>query len=255
MSGTWKQGTLNTALVLKRTDRPATIVAALGEDEYSPRAGSDIQGFWKGTLKINNVDLRLNFKIAEHQDGTIRVQLDSVDQGAHNVASSSASYKKPELKVEFAGVNGLFEGVTAPNNSEISGTWSQAGQKWPLKLKRGDITDEAFQQSQASYYHTSQDDIQGHWKGTIDVNGVKLRLVFNIGKLGDGRFDCDMVSVDQGNVKIPATVINWNEPNVRLEWKALGGVFVGQLQKGKLMGNWQQPGVSLPLEMERSTAE
>lgn len=256
MSGTWKQAKLNIPLVLRRTEQPSAIAAALSEDEYARRAGSDVQGLWKGTLMVNDkVGLRLNFKIAEQSAGAIRVQLESVDQGVNNIGASSASYQRPALKVEFVGIGGLFEGRVEPNGSQIAGTWSQAGKKWPLTLKRGDATDEAFQQSQGSYYHTSESELQGHWKGALDANGVKLRLVFNIGKVADGKFDCSMVSVDQGGVRIPATSINWSEPTVRLEWKAFSGVFEGKLQKGKLVGNWRQANVSLPLTLERSATE
>jgi RNA polymerase sigma factor (sigma-70 family) len=255
MSGRWKQGPINVPLVLKRTEQPSAVVGALNEEDYAQRAGSEVQGLWKGTLTINGVPLRLNFKISEQPAGTFSARVDSVDQGANNMPASSVSYKNRSLKVELAAIDGAFEGNVGPGSREIAGTWSQMGQKWPLTLKRGDATDEAFQQSQASYYHSKETELQGHWKGALDVKGTKLRLVFNIGKLDDGKFDCNMVSVDQGGVRIPATTINWSEPNVRLEWKAFSGVFEGKLQKGKLVGNWRQAKVSMPLELERSATE
>ena len=88
MSGTWKQGT-PLPLVLKRTTEPDVIRAPMAENEYTPRQNSDLQGYWKGTLKVNDkLSLRVALKIAEHADGTFRVDGDSIDQGARNLPAS-----------------------------------------------------------------------------------------------------------------------------------------------------------------------
>lgn len=198
--------------------------------------------------------MRLNFKISEQPAGTFSARVDSVDQGANNMAASSVSYQKRVLKVELAALDGVFEGSVGAGNGEIAGTWSQAGQKWPLTLKRGDTTQDAMKESERSYHHTSENEPQGHWKGALDVNGAKLRLVLNIGKLPDGKFACDLISVDQGGVEIPATSINWTEPNLRVEWKIFAGAFIGKLQNGKLAGTWRQGGGAFPLVLERNGA-
>ena len=255
MTGTWKQGKVNVPLVLSRTEHPNTVAEAMSEEDYAQRAGSDVQGFWKGTLMINGVALRLNFKITDPAGGTLAALVDSVDQGANNLPASSVSYQNGVLKVELSAINGAFEGSVRAGNGEIVGTWSQMGKKWPLALKRGDALQEAGKEFEATYYNASDTELQGHWKGALEVNGVKLRLVFNIGKLDAGKFNCNLVSVDQGGAKIPGKVVTWSDPNVRLEWPAFGGVFDGALQKGKLVGKWQQAKVSLPLTLERSATE
>jgi RNA polymerase sigma factor (sigma-70 family) len=255
MTGMWKQGTLNVPLVLTHTANPLTLPPALNEADYRRRAGSDVQGLWKGTLMVKAVALRLNFKVAEQQDGTIQVRLDSVDQGAKDIAATSASYDKSVFKAEFAGLNGLFEGRVSSDKKEITGTWTQAGKQLPLTLTRADVTEEAMEQSGKSYYYKNENEPQGHWKGTLNVKNVDLHLVFNIAKTPDGKFVCDLVSVDQGNAEIPATTVNWVEPNLQLEWKAVGGAFNGKLAKGQLDGVWRQGNLSLPLKLSRSAGE
>jgi len=61
-----------------------------------------------------------------------------------------------------------------------------------------------------------------------------------------------MDSPDQGATDLPATTINQTPPKVRIEWKAIGGVFNGTLKSGKLTGTWRQGKTSLPLNLNRS---
>jgi len=61
--------------------------------------------------------------------------------------------------------------------------------------------------------------------------------------------------VDQGSVELPATTVNWIEPNVQLEWKAIGGSFNGKLERGQFNGIWRQGGKSWPLKLTRSAGE
>lgn len=254
ISGVWNQGPVHTPMVLKYTDEPSTLATALTEADYTPRAGSDVQGLWAGTLKVGEVELQLNFKIAEAPDGTLQVRMDSVSQGANNIAASGASYQKPVLRIDFAALNGKFEGQPNASHDEIAGTWSQAGKSLPLTLKRTEAA-ATPPAATASYQYASEDEIQGHWKGALDIKTTKLRLVFNIGKLEDGNYVADMVSIDQGGIKIPASTTEWSAPLVQMEWKGFNGNFTGKLHDGKLTGKWRQGNLTLPLELERSATE
>jgi hypothetical protein len=247
LSGTWKQGQASFPLTLKR-GAPIQMTAALTPDQYAPRAGSDVQGLWKGTLKVNGVDLRLNFKIAEPSAGTLSSALDSVDQGVKDLPATLATYQKPAIQVAFGGIGAEFNGTV--NGTEIDGTWKQLGKSWPLTLKRAAADDGSVAES-VSYYHAGQDDLPGHWKGTLGMGGAKLRLELNVGKLPDTTLTATMVSIDQGSGEIPATTIAWAKPAVKIEWKAIGGTFEGKLSSGKIAGTWKQGGATSPLVFER----
>ena len=67
----------------------------LAESDFAPRKDSDLQGYWKGTLKTGNVTLRLGLKIAEPAEGTFRAEWDKSDQG-HHVKPMSISYDRPK---------------------------------------------------------------------------------------------------------------------------------------------------------------
>ena len=50
---------------------------------------------------------------------------------------------------------------------------------------------------------------------------------------------------------MPATGLQQQLSNVRLEWKPLGAAFTGSLKSGRLVGNLRLFGATLPLSFER----
>jgi hypothetical protein len=212
-------------------------------------------------LKPDKTPIRVEMKIAERVDGTFRVAGDSPDQGARDIEATAVTYHRPTVKVEFGGIGGYFEGMVDDNARVITGSWMQGGKPLPLTLERAKpenarVLDPAIE-AQKDYSHTSPTDLPGHWKGTLDVKqaNIKLRLALNIAKMPDGKFFCSMISLDQGEAEIPASMVQYLPPNVRLEWGAIGAAFHGKLESGKLSGAWRQGGGALPVVFERSGAE
>jgi RNA polymerase sigma factor (sigma-70 family) len=256
MSGTWKQTMLNTPVVLKRTATPLTIPELLTANDYAPRAGSDLQGYWKGTLQTGPTTLRVAFKIAEPEDGKLVAEMDSMDQGANNVVVSSITYEKPTVQLEVGCVGGVFEGKLNPKGTEITGTLTQAGAVLPLTLQRADPNAEraqaAAQDAEKDYSHSSPNELTGHWKGALDVQGMKLHLALHVARLPDGKLSGSLDSIDQGANDIPANTVRFTAPDAHLEWKTIGGIFDGKLQNGKISGKWRQGGQTFPLVFARS---
>ena len=253
ISGTFKTGDRQTPLVLKRTTEPDAVPEPLAEGDFVPRRDSDLQGYWKGTLKAGNQSLHLNVKIAEPVKGTFRAELDNVDQG-HPGQPMSVSYDPPNVKLPVMTGSGMFEGRLNENDTEINGDWVEGGQHYPMTFKRADWQAEQAREAQKDYSHAGPNDLPGHWKGTLNAKQAKLRLAFDVAKLPDGTFSCSLVSLDQGGAEIPANNIQYVPPNVRLEWNAIGGSFNGKLENGKLTGAWRQGGEAIPLVLERNGA-
>ena len=261
MSGTWKQGKGSGPFTMKLNALPDAFPEPMAESDYAPRKDSDLQGYWRGTLKPDKTPIRVEIKIAERVDGTFRVVGDSPDQGARDIEATAVTYHRPTVKVEFGGIGGYFEGTVDDNARVITGNWMQGGKPLPLTLERAKpenarVLDPAIE-AQKDYSHTSPTDLPGHWKGTLDVKqaNIKLRLALNIAKMPDGKFSCSMISLDQGEAEIPASMVQYLPPNVRLEWGAIGAAFHGKLESGKLSGAWRQGGGALPVVFERSGAE
>ena len=256
ISGTWKQPQLTVPLLLKRTTTPSTIPDLLTERDYTPRAGSDLQGYWKGATQIGQTELPVVFKFSEPSAGQFVAELDSPNQGANNLVVSAVTYRKPTVRVEIGAVGGVFAGELAADGKEIKGSWSQAGQTLPLTIKRTDpradhakLTAEA---AQINYSYSSPDDLTGHWTGALDVQGMKLHLALHVGKLPNGSLAGSLDSLDQGADGIPANTVSFSAPTAHLEWQTIAGSFDGKIQNGKLSGTWWQGGQSFPLVFVRS---
>ncbi len=256
LSGTWKQMGATTPLRLKLTATPPEIPQRLVESDYTPRAGSDLQGYWTGVLKPGNNTLRLALKVAEREDGQFLAELDSPDQGVTGIVVTQVEYEKPLVRFEVGAVAGNFDGELSGDGKTIAGEWSQSRGAMPLELKLTDPAAERAQEqareAQKNFASTSPDDLAGHWLGTLDIKGIKLRLALHLARLPDGKWAGTLDSLDQGAKGIVTDTIQWAAPAAHLEWKSIGGSYDGTLQKGKLMGTWRQGGQEFPLNFDRT---
>lgn len=127
ISGTWTQ---NTPLPLdfKRTAHPL-------KTEHKAAKPSDIDGAWLGTLDLGAAKLRIVFHIVNTEDG-LTATMDSPDQNANGIPTTSVTRDGANLKIEAKNINGVFEGKIAADLSSIDGTFTQMGASHPLLLKR-----------------------------------------------------------------------------------------------------------------------
>jgi hypothetical protein len=93
--------------------------------------------------------------------------------------------------------------------------------------------------------------LEGDWKGTLQIQQTKLRVVLHIVKQSDGSLSATLDSPDQGAKDIPANAIQFNPPKVKIQWQGIGGIFDGTFANGRLSGTWQQGAVKIPLVFER----
>jgi hypothetical protein len=67
--------------------------------------------------------------------GEYKCVLDSVDQGA-TIPADKVTLTGDKLRLEFARVNGFYEGAINKEGNEIAGSWTQNGRAQPLSFKR-----------------------------------------------------------------------------------------------------------------------
>jgi RNA polymerase sigma factor (sigma-70 family) len=250
----WTGGKGSQPLTLKRTTTPDIVQEPLAEVDYAPRQGSDLQGFWKGTLKNATTSFRLHLKIAESPDGTFRAELNSIDQPPIIPLPVTLDYNKPDVKFSLQSQGTSFQGQLDESGSNIIGKWTQAGVT-PLTFTRADPKEEEQAlEAGKNYDYTSDTELQGHWSGTLSGGkfGAKLRVVFNIAKLPDGSLSATIDSLDQSLFSMPFDTVEYSPPNVRLVWKSANCVFEGKLLNGKLSGNWIFNKKLEPLVLERN---
>ncbi len=97
--------------------------------------------------------------------------------------------------------------------------------------------------------------ITGQWNGILKVQGIQLRLVFNIEKSDTG-FLATMDSPDQGAKGIPVTSVSFENSIIKLELPNLYIQYQGTLdEENTIVGDFKQGGISLPLNLTREMPE
>jgi RNA polymerase sigma factor (sigma-70 family) len=254
LSGKFVQMQSSFRLKLARTATPDTVLE-MTPDQYAPRQDSDLQGQWQGTLMDRSTIYHLNLRIAELSPGVFLAQMDSIDQGALNVPVTAITYEKPELRFQIASIDCNFVGKVNYADDRIVGTWTLQHSKGSLTFARVQTGAIAAIEAKKDYGDGSPNQIQGHWKGQIPINGVTFHLGFNIALMPDGSYTATLDSPDQGVRGYSANSADCSFPNVKLAWKSDDASYVGKMNHGKLSGTWTQGKVSVPLDFQKDVAE
>lgn len=96
----------------------------------------DITGKWNGLLKVQGMELTLVFHISK-EDSAYSTVMDSPDQKAIGIATSSTSFKNSTLIIEIAELGARYQGQY--NEGVFEGTFYQANQSFPLNLTSGEL--------------------------------------------------------------------------------------------------------------------
>ena len=102
--------------------------------------GQEITGQWNGALKIQGTQLRLVFNVTKTDNG-ISSTMDSPDQGAKGIPTTTTSFENSILKITISNAKVEYEG-TLGNDNIIVGTFKQGGQSFPMNLSKEKIEKE-----------------------------------------------------------------------------------------------------------------
>ena len=94
----------------------------------------DIAGTWSGLLDVQGSQLRLVFNISKTATG-ISATMDSPDQGAKDIPTSSARFENDVVTIAIANMKLQYEGKLGKNNT-IIGTFKQGPMSLPLNLTK-----------------------------------------------------------------------------------------------------------------------
>ncbi|MEO7174162.1 MAG: alpha/beta fold hydrolase, partial [Saprospiraceae bacterium] len=97
-------------------------------------------------------------------------------------------------------------------------------------------------------------DITGQWNGVLKVQGIQLRLVFNITKTDSG-FSSTMDSPDQGAKGIPVTVTTFENPKIKFVVAPAAIEYNGELKENEIIGTFKQGGQEMPMNLSREAIE
>ena len=202
----------------------------------------DIAGDWQGTLSVSGAELRLVLHISKAPDNSFKATLDSIDQpGANGIPVNSITLKDSKLNLDVATVHGTYDGNVAADGKTITGTWTQAA-PLPLEFKR------ATAPIKTEHKPGNPSDIDGAWLGTLDLDAIKLRVVFHIVNTEDGLI-ATLDSLDQGQKGLPTTSITRDGASLKIEIKSIQGAFEGKIAAdlSSIDGTFTQMGATHPL--------
>jgi putative CocE/NonD family hydrolase len=202
-----------------------------------------IEGAWQGTIKANDLELRLRLHVTKDEKGTLKATLDSIDQGARGLPISAISLKDSTLNFEKGGAGWSYEGKVNADLTRISGTWTQGGRSYPLEFTRITVLQETKKKT------PRPSDIDGAWIGRLS----KIRLVLHIITYDDG-VTAEFDSPDQDAFGIPVTTITRDGAELKFEIKSIAGRYEGKInpELTTISGTWEQGGDSMPLVLKRT---
>jgi hypothetical protein len=221
-----------------------------------------VQGAWEGALhfhagarmRTQRIVLRV---LKDH--GSFQAFVDEIDIGLKNLPASK--FNAHGTSVGFALGSGFsYQGKLDGAATEIAGRWKWPGDKFsqPLTLTRT-LTPDAVPEplAQADYTPRPGSDLQGLWKGTLNVGSLSLRLRLKITEPSKGTFRAELNSIDQPPViPLPATTVDYDKPHVRMSFQGIGALFNAELDESgtTLAGTWAQARTS-PLTLVRADPE
>lgn len=132
VEGNWKIATQRQFFgsTLKEYPMPAVLADA----DFAPRAGSDLQGYWKGAIHTPRGDSGITVKIAEPIQDLFRADFFNVEQASLRPALITRDGATVTMRLMWA--YGTFHGTLSSDGKKIEGTWLQGSRKLPATLTR-----------------------------------------------------------------------------------------------------------------------
>ncbi|MEM6684475.1 MAG: alpha/beta hydrolase [Bacteroidota bacterium] len=97
-------------------------------------SAQDISGTWKGNLNVQGMELPIVFNISQSDKG-YTTTLDSPKQGAYDLATDTTTFVENKLTITYGQIG--MEYTATFTDGVFKGTFNQAGQSYPLELKKG----------------------------------------------------------------------------------------------------------------------
>lgn len=217
----------------------------------------DIRGYWKGELEARpGMKMLASLKIGRLPDGTFKAELDLPEQGAKNIPASSVETKEKKATLKWQGFQGTLDATLSADGNTLAGSWLQMGNSNTVSFSRLDAPLQIVPANLSFAPEAGNvEDVRGFWKGSLEVPGQKLRLLFKVGRAPDGTYSGTLASLDQGGQELPMSSASFTAPTLKMEFKGIRGKYEGTLSKdGKsIEGKWEQFGNPMPLKLERTT--
>ena len=206
--------------------------------DLAGREPGDTPQSWLGSLEVGAVRLRLRFDIRRSGEGPLRCEMTSIDQGNSRVKMDTCQIEGDRLVCTSRRLKVVYEGRYQQGNTEIVGSFTQAGQSFPLKLKATTPP--------APRVHIET------WQGTMQAGEREFEFQFRVLQTADQVRSVELDSFSEGIGGLYVKPM-FQEDGVSFEIVLTKARFVAKYnaQRDQLDGHWLQNGSRLALVLKR----
>ena len=97
----------------------------------------------------------------------------------------------------------------------------------------------------------AQAQIEGYWKGQIDLGAQQLEMAFDI-KAAENGYSATLDVPEQGAFDIPVDEISFQEGQLQLKMNTMGASYSGILKDSAIEGDFTQHGMTFPLNLAKA---
>lgn len=230
---------------------------ALAAPLVAADAQSDPAGHWEGAITLPTTALAVRVDLERDAAQAWQGTIDIPAQGLRGFKLSPVRVSGSAVSFAMPGIPGnpAFAGRLAADGRTLAGDFTQGGQRFRFKLERKAKPEASTGATPAR--GVPGNGLAGHWQGTLKPSPVaELRLALEITNAASGQPAGVLVSLDQGNARMPLTTLSERAGAVRFEAASVAGVFEGRFNadSSELAGDWSQGGGQLPLVFKRLAA-
>ncbi len=176
------------------------------------------------------MELKVEIDLARDSRGVFAGTFGEPAQGVKGLPLSSVTVEASAVRFVVKGgpEPATFDGALSADGTSIAGTVTQNGFTIPMNLSRtGDARIARVPKSAPI-----AKELEGTWNGTLDVNGVPMRLVVKMANQPDGTASGTVISQDGSGVEIAIGIVQ-QASNVTIDVPSVGASYVGSPQRGR----------------------
>ena len=237
-------------LALSVTGSAAGVRGQVAEAAATPGAG----GHWEGTISMPEGPVAFSADLSRTPRGTWIGSMTVLGSPAVDVPLSDIVVSGTSATFHAGLIeNPHFAGTLSADGNELSGDVANAKGAVPFQLKRSGSASVSAPPPSTPFSKAT--DIEGSWEGTLIASAKTTRVVLRVFAAQDGASCATLVNLDRGNVIIPIATVTWSEKQLRLESRAVSGLFVGKMNAdGAIEGEWTQGQQKVPLTFKRGAS-
>jgi hypothetical protein len=219
------------------------------------QTAADPSGHWEGTIRASGTDVPVEIDLAKNSKGELAGTFGQPVQHMKGLPLAGVSVNGTSVAFQIKGGapgDRAFKGTLSADGITISGDFAsrQVGTVPFTVTRTGDARIETTPTSAAI-----GKELEGNWTGTLEVNGMQIRLTLTTSNQPDGTSTGGLINVDEG-FELPITAIVQKASAVTFEVRAIGGAYSGALNPDgtELIGAFTQGSQAAPITFRRASA-